>query len=150
MLGVYGRPTRGATPFTPAGVATPVVLTGVSGGKGYTLGMVAPAVMPVYWSASPVPITNSPVRVKAFPRSVLSTTGMIGSRMLPATAQPVRGIGGAGSGAYGSTLNERTRPDTPMAAASAPVPPLPELVIAFQWLMDRRTPPSPSGSPESR
>ncbi len=106
--------------------------------------------MPVYWSASPVPIANSPVSVNAFPRWVLSVTGMTGTRMSPATAQPVRGIGGAGSGAYGSTLNERAKPDTPIAAGSAPVPPLPGVVIAFQWFTDRRRPPSPSGSAESR
>src|SRR5258708_17063756 len=127
-LGVYGAPTRGAAPVPACGTAFPAALTGVSGGKGYTLGMVAPAVMPVYWSASPVPIANSPVSVNAFPRWVLSVTGMTGTRMSPATAQPVRGIGGAGSGAYGSTLNERAKPDTPIAAGSAPLPPLPARV----------------------
>src|SRR6476660_9811926 len=101
--------------------------------------MVAPAVIPVYWSAARVPVTASPVTVKAFARCALSATGMIGRRMLTATAQPLRGIGGAGIGAYGSTLNWRTKPDTPMAAGSAPVPPLPGVVIAFQWFTAKRT-----------
>ena len=33
--------------------------------------------MPVYWSASPVPVTNSPVIVSVLPRSVASLAGMI-------------------------------------------------------------------------
>ena len=41
-------------------VATPKLLRGVPGGNGSAFGIVAPAVMPVYWSASPVPVTNSP------------------------------------------------------------------------------------------
>src|SRR5260370_14296602 len=75
---------------------------------------------------------------------------MMGSIMLAATAQPLRRIGGAGSGPYGSTLNQRASPDMPTAAASAPVPPLPGVVIAFQWFIETRMPPSTSGSPESR
>ena len=61
--------------------------------------MVAPAVMPVYWSASPVPVTNSPVIVSALPQSVASLAGMIGSKKLKATAQPKRRMGGPGKGA---------------------------------------------------
>ena len=102
-------------------------------------------------SAMPVPITNDPMSVSRLPRSLTSLAGMTGTNRSNDAPQPMVLFDDcAGGGVKALTLNWRVTPEMPSDSGAATVMAFPGVVMPFQPLTVRRTPPWMSGTIESR